>query len=66
MINENILYLSLTVIHAAKMTLFTVNGPKIKSHENRSGKTHRNYSITTVVQPCLSSMVPYWMPRRVS
>ena len=25
-----------------------------------------DYSITTVVQPCLSSMVPYWIPRRVS
>ena len=25
-----------------------------------------NYSMTTVVHPCLSSTVPYWMPRSVS
>ena len=25
-----------------------------------------DYSMTTVVQPCLSSISPYWMPRRVS
>lgn len=26
----------------------------------------KTYSITTRVQPCLSSIVPYWMPRSVS
>ena len=25
-----------------------------------------SYSMTTVVQPCLSSISPYWMPRSVS